>query len=111
MTSTPTAPPNLSSVPEQAALPGMKLDGLTVDRALVSFSGTIELNLNNAGDRVVLEDLLGGNEVRLEVDAYVTKSGGTFPRDKEGELKETRKGVSLKIHSLNNRTAVVMRTP
>jgi hypothetical protein len=99
------------TLPSQGTLPGLKIDGLTVDKALISFSGTIELNLNNENDRAMLDDLLGGNEVRLEVDAYVTKSGGTFPRDKEGALKETRKGVSLKVHSLNNRTVMVTSTP
>jgi hypothetical protein len=93
----------------QQGLPGLKLDGLTVDTIAVNFSGSVDLDKEK--DAGVLSALSGGNTVRMVVDVWVAKSGGNFPRDKEGDLKAVDKRIGLKVHSIDLASIEVTEKP
>jgi len=99
--------PDSPTKPKQLAL----IDGLSVDTVAVNFSGRIELELSSAGDQQLIEDLMLGRNVKIEVEAYVVGSAGKGPRDKEGDLKAVNKAISLKVHTIDNQTVRVIDTP
>lgn len=104
-------PPAIAKSFEQAALPGLKYEGLAVDSVTVNFSGSVELDKNFDIDRRALEEMAGGSTVRLVIDAYVSRTGGNFPRNKEGELKAVDRKVSLKVHSIELDTVEATERP
>lgn len=89
----------------------IKLDGLTVDSWHLNFSGSVTLNPENENDAKLISDLLGGREIAIPVKAYVSKSAGNFPRDKEGALKSVDKSISLKVAEVEPAEYIVLSSP
>lgn len=105
----PNPAPQASKPPTQ--IPLMLIDGLRVDKCHINFAGSVEINLENAGDRALFNELLLGRSVKLTVEAYVATTAGKAPRDKEGVVRSVNKPVSLRIHTVHNDDYEVLEKP
>jgi hypothetical protein len=80
----------------QMSLPSM--DGYTAQKLAIGFSGSVDLQTNEATDVRFIEGLRIGQEVELVVTATVTKKtyGYSSKDDGAGEMGY---GVGLRVHS------------
>lgn len=87
---------------EPTQLPLMQFEGRAVDEGRVSFGGSVSLFPNSVVDIETLQQLAIGTRVRLVVDCYVGTNSAKAPRDKEGVIKQVRRGASLTVESLSD---------
>lgn len=105
----PKAPPPKEPRAINSQIP--LIDGLTIDVVVLNFAGSIELDKSKKADIDLLDKLMLGNDVEITVAAYVSASNGKAPRNKEGDLKEVRKAIGLKVHSVTTNKVSVTSKP
>ena len=81
-------------------LPIPKLDGHKADKLVISFSGQVELDRTSAEDLELVEGLMLGRDVEMQVTATVSKKGFTLSAGKDEAPDTTGYGVGLRVHSL-----------
>ena len=90
--------PGFQGFVSQSPMPGF--EGHTADVVVVNFNGRLELNLQNARERRLWDDLAWGARVALEVTGVVIDKKYHLALDKDGEDKRRTAGASIKVFDL-----------
>lgn len=77
-----------------------KVDGHTVDRISLKFSGEVFLDRSDASDVAVYNALRLGKDVQLLVEAKTSSTAAKGATDRDGDLDVVVGTKGLKIHSL-----------
>jgi hypothetical protein len=78
-----------------------KIDGQTIDRIKIGFSGSLFLDRSEASDVAVYNALRLGKDVDLLVTAKCSKTGASGATDRDGNLDVVVGAKTLKVHSLS----------
>jgi hypothetical protein len=78
-----------------------KIDGQTIDRIKIDFSGSLFLDRSEASDVAVYNALRLGKDVDLLVTAKCSKTGASGATDRDGNLDVVVGAKTLKVHSLS----------
>lgn len=84
--------------PEALSLP--KIDGQTIDRIDVNFSGSIRLDRSDPADVALFRRLALGKEIDLRVVGVAAGKDGRISYDEDGYPGETTARAKLKITTL-----------
>lgn len=79
----------------------IKIDPTRPTVIKISFSGSIDLDLNQQADAAFYNSLVAGKNAVLEVEAHVAGAKKTHRRDSEGNVDAVVETKSLIIHSLD----------
>lgn len=96
-------PPNAlfdKSEYEREDLQIAKIDGQSIDRIAVKFSGEVFLDRSEPSDVAIFNALKLGKDVALMIDAKCSATGATGATDREGDLDVVVGRKGLKVHSL-----------
>jgi hypothetical protein len=78
-----------------------KIDGKSVDRIAIKFSGQVMLDRSDPADVKLFRDLeLGKQNVSLLIEAAVDKASGSGATNRDGDLDVIVGSKTLRIHSL-----------
>ena len=78
-----------------------KIDGNTIDRISIKFSGEVFLNRSDPSDVGVYNELRLGRDVALLIEAKCSSTAGKGATDRDGDLDVVVGTKGLKIHSLS----------
>lgn len=78
-----------------------KIDGNTVDRISLKFSGEVFLNRSDPSDVAVYNELRLGRDVGLLIEAKCSSTAGKGATDRDGDLDVVVGTKGLKVHSIS----------
>lgn len=83
---------------EDLAIP--KVDGQSIDRIAITFSGTVFLDRSSPGDVKTYNALTLGRDVQLLIEAKCNGTGAKGATDRDGALDVVVGTKGIKVHSL-----------
>lgn len=92
----------------ELALP--KVDGESIDKIELAFSGRVFLDRSSKADVALFRDLKLGRDVTLMVEARCQGTGATGSTNREGDLDVVVGGKRLKVHSVYRPAAEDLET-
>lgn len=78
-----------------------KIDGQSIDRISIKWSGEVFLDRSDPSDVAVYNELRLGRDVALLVEAKCSSTGAKGATDREGDLDVVVATKGLKVHSLS----------
>lgn len=85
---------------EKEGLQIPKIDGQTIDRIKVAFTGEVMLDRSEVSDVAVFNALTLGKDVTLTIEAKCSGTGAAGATDRDGDLDVVVGAKKLKVHSL-----------
>jgi hypothetical protein len=77
-----------------------KVDGNTIDRISLKFSGEVFLDRSDPSDVAVYNELKLGRDVQILIEAKCSSTGAKGATDRDGDLDVVVGTKGLKVHSL-----------